>query len=615
MTAPGILRLVPGTPNPAGGIDQLFLMCGDAVSGPVERVEGVDQLPGPAGRRTLRIFHFNDLHNHLTELSGPDAGTHRLSRMVELVRRARRDADDDEAVLFLSIGDDHTGSVLDELVGRRAEQFVLDAGYRACSAAGVDFSVLGNHEFDRGSALLAMGIRQDARFPILSANVHSSRHLVPGQDYFPAAIAVCKGLRIGLIGLTTHIETRVGQPGDPALAVASPIATLGNLLPVLAPLVDVVLLLSHCGFGDGEHQSGKAAASRDIGEADFSIARVAAAMTDKPILVIGAHTHTKLNETGLEAANTFDGVPVLQAECNGRYLGEVDMLVDAGDPGKIRFANVCLHPIRQHDDYDRDFEKAHIAPLTERVQDFLTNTIATVETDLLSFKTAALARYAHESALLNFIADAIFGRMESAGYEVDFALVNAATIQAGIEPGALSMAAWFDVIPYADEVCIVSLTGRELEHLVHSNAKRVLRPEEIAATDYTGFLSRGFLHSSKQLRYRLELGAAARDARAGAIKVCGQALNTLHECRFNVVMSTYLAFGAFGERWNGRPISGGVPGGLEGYDLRPLPNTNTGLVYRNEVAAFIERLGRFDEKTTAFCDGRLALVGNEEVVS
>ena len=130
-------------------------------------------------------------------------------RWLKRVRDAR--AESDRATLFLSIGDDHTGSVFDELLGWNEEEFEIDAGYSVYSAGGIDCSVLGNHEFDRGSALLAKGIRQDATFPVLSANVFGSSHLIAGQDYHPAAIAVSNGLRIGLIGLTTRVETRVGQ--------------------------------------------------------------------------------------------------------------------------------------------------------------------------------------------------------------------------------------------------------------------------------------------------------------------------------------------------------------------------------------------------------------------
>lgn len=99
---------------------------------------------------------------------------------------------------------------------------MANAGYRANSAAGVDISVLGNHEFDRGAEMLRLSIERDASFPILSANVHGSAHMQRDRDYHAAAILEARGLRIGTIGLTTSVDTRVGTKSDPGLVVASP---------------------------------------------------------------------------------------------------------------------------------------------------------------------------------------------------------------------------------------------------------------------------------------------------------------------------------------------------------------------------------------------------------
>jgi len=619
------MRLVEAAPNQTGGIDRLFLLVGDCVNGPINHIENADLLPASSGLGRLKIFHFNDLHNHLTELSGATAGTHRFAQMVKIVGDARASKTPDEAVLFLSIGDDHTGSVLDELLGWTPEQFRMDSSYRAYSAGGVDATVLGNHEFDRGTELLAKSIQQDAAFPVLSANVHSSAHLISGPDYSPAAIAIAGGLRIGLLGLTTHVETRVGQPSDPAFDVASPILVLQNILPVLADLADVVLILSHCGFGEGAHQSGKAAAVRDIGEADFSIAQAATAITERPLILLGAHTHTKLNEVALEKSNVIGRVPVFQAECNGRYLGQIDLQIDPQLSAGYAVLKTCLHRIKprndsvvpgdenfdlveQPDDYDQEFESKTIAPMIAQMKDVLTSQIAQIKTDQLSFKSAALDRYAGECGLLNFMGDTIVSRLEQAGFSVDFSLVNGATILAGIEPGPLGMGAWFDVVPYADEIFIVQITGAELEKILDNNAKRLLRPEEVPEIDYTGFVGRGFLHGSHQIRYQIDPARSARSARAFDVEIDGRPISDLQSRVFKIAMPTYLALGGFGERWNGRNICGGVPGDLEGYDLRRHPAESTGLIYRNEIATHIAESGEINDAQGSFRDGRLKIL-------
>ena len=72
-------------------------------------------------------------------------------------------------------------------------------------------------------------------------------------------------------------------------------------------------------------------------------------------------------------------------------------------------------------------------------------------------------------------------------------------------------------------------------------------------------------------------------------------------------MPAYLALGAFGERWNGRPISGGVAGSPPGFDLRALPRQNTGLVFRNEIAGFIQAAGMIDRESIDLGSDRLQI--------
>lgn len=194
QAGPGEPALREVAPNPAGNVERMFLMTGDPLAGPIERIVAADGAPVPAptldegARRVLRLFHINDMHNHLTEFHAARGDTHRFSQIVQKVRAGRDAAAEDEVVLFLSAGDDHTGSVFDELMGWAPEEFVADAGYRAASAAGLNIAVIGNHEFDRGAEMLRIGIERDAAFPLLTANIHGSAHVARDRDYVPAAI-------------------------------------------------------------------------------------------------------------------------------------------------------------------------------------------------------------------------------------------------------------------------------------------------------------------------------------------------------------------------------------------------------------------------------------------
>lgn len=629
--AEGELQMVAATPNPNGAFERLFLLKGDPFSGPISTIITAEGNPVPqssmaAGeRRVLRLMHFNDLHNHLTDTHGKKGDTHRLSQMVKTVRETKAAAADNEAVLFISGGDDHTGSVFDELLGWSPEGFVADPAYRSYSAAGLDIAVLGNHEFDRGCEVLKTGLA-DATFPVLSANVHGSKFMAMNRDYSCAAIAEAKGMRIGFIGLTTAVDTRVGQESDSDLAVSSPVEAVRNLLPAVASICDVVVILSHCGYGSGNHMSGKAATNRMIGEGDFDIAAAAAPLTDKPIVLIGGHSHTRLNAEGIDLDNMIEGVLLTQAEANGAYLGEIAMSIAADQGRKDWFSSVSLHKVKSRDDrvaaddpkyadlehdgdYDAEFETAHIAPLLAALDEKLTEIIGTVEDgELVSTERTIADRYIRECAIANFMNDALVERSATfANGRIDIAMFNATGLASGIAEGPLTFKQWFDVMPYADNVHVATMSGAQIQEMLDNNAKRILRPEELTSSDIKldSFVSRGFLHFSKGVRYRIDYGSSAQEARAVEVEINGQPLAEQMDKSFTVAFNTYISLGGFGESWNGKPIGGGVAGDLPSMDLRQLTYLHTGLVYRNEIIAFIRDAGVVSPQTGVVLDGRL----------
>ena len=633
--AAGELQMVPAKPNPAGQFEKLYLLKGDPLSARVSRIVTETGNPVPASplpegeRRRLRMFHFNDMHTHITDMHRKKGDTHRLAQMVKRVKAARNAADQDEVVLFISGGDDHTGSIFDELMGWSPAEFVADAAYRSYSAAGLDIAVLGNHEFDRGAELLKTAIAHDATFPLLSANVHGSKFMQRDEDYVCAAIAEAKGLRIGFVGLTTAVDTRTGQDTDPGLAVASPVRAIENVLPAVAEVSDIVVILSHCGYGTGTHMSGKSGADRKIGEGDFDIARAAGPLTDKPVLLIGGHSHTRLNQNGINPDNMVAGVLLTQANANGKFLGEIALSVAAQNGRRGWYSSVALHKVKKRDDrvsaddpryaglehdgdYDQEFEQAHVQPLIRALDGKLAEQIGRVEDagKLVSAERTIADRYMRETAIANFMNDAIIARSATfPSGRVDLSLFNATGLSAGVAEGPLTFRQWYDVMPFADGIHVATMTGRQIKQMLDNNAKRVLRPEEVSGgkVSLSGYVSRGFLHFSEGLRYRIDFGANAGAARAVDITILGKPLEEVLDQTFTMAINTYIALGAFGEAWNGKKVAGGVGGNVIGMDLRKLNYFHTGLVYRNEIIAHIRETGVVSMASGARLDGRLSV--------
>ena len=55
-------------------------------------------------------------------------------------------------------------------------------------------------------------------------------------------------------------------------------------------------------------------------------------------------------------------------------------------------------------------------------------------------------------------------------------------------------------------------------------------------------------------------------------------------------------------------MGAGLPDSIVGYDIRSLPKLDTGLIYRNEIIAFLTSAGTIGAGTGAAKDGRLVVI-------
>jgi 5'-nucleotidase/UDP-sugar diphosphatase len=627
-----VVTLKNGTPNPKGGFESLYLFEGDVANLKVDEFhdfqmgEGVIP-PQPTkfeeGEEIiLRIFHFNDLHHELRSVHSTRGDTHRFSQMVKIVNDARKNAKDNEIVLFLSAGDDHIGNPFDELLGFDADTFETSTAYTAYSATGVDATAIGNHELDKGTALLAKAIKQDALFPVLSANLFGSKNLT-GEHYHPALIGVAKGLRIGIIGLTTKHETLLKTKEDPKLDAGDLLKTLENTISYVDELADVIILLTHVGY-NGEHPL-------EVG--DIEIADAAAKMTAKPIVIVGGHLHLPINTEGLNIVDR--SVPILEAGAKGSHLGEAIYSLLPTDKGLRYHLTARLIPLKKRDDrvkpddptysdyehdddLDMDFEKNVMAPLYAKLDDKLQEVIGKAgSSDDLTTAQNIADRYVGETVIANFMNDAIvaqsvnFPEKDGKSQQVAIAMFNATGVNSGVEPNSdITFNDWYGVMPYADMIIVIPMTGQQIKEMVMSNAQRIVRAEELEGDDAVnleGFVSRGFLHFSSGLRYTIKLNSDATKAIAQNITLNGKPIDDIVEKTFNVAFSDYVSVrGA--EGWNGGKVGAGLPDDVIGFDLATLDKNDTGLVYRNEIIAYIKENGIVDESTGAIKDERVKVI-------
>jgi 2',3'-cyclic-nucleotide 2'-phosphodiesterase (5'-nucleotidase family) len=567
-----------------------FLLTGDATAAPVESIvaESGVNLPPPPKRRTgrpfrLRVLHINDLHGRISHLEHPASPPvlSRVSGRLSELRLSSQD-DPDSAVLMFSTGDELAGSVFDDTSNDDTPHPV----YRLYSHMAVDAVALGNHDLDLGATRLATAIRNHAHFPVLAANLAPTPALA-GLIH-PAAILVVKGVRVGVVGITTPTQAmrvRDGPQSGPRLRVLNPVRTLLNLLPALRPLCDVVIVLSHLGLGLG-------ASTANVGMAGDE--ELACALPRGVVhLIVGGHSHHALNLDCLEANNIVNGVPILQAGSLGRYLGEATISLNgAAVVTDARLTSVHELPL------DETLERSAVQPLLAETRRLLQQPLGRVDYHC-DLTTEAIRNdlALGESALANFICDAMVARCRSHGLTVDLAMVDSSVIRNGLPgSGVLTKGDWHAVMPYADTICLLQLAGRDLHQLLQDNARRVDRPDE-------PHTERGFLHWSGQVRYLIDPGSSRRSATAQMATINGSPLEWQPDRLYTVACPSFVRqLAAPWERQAAAELD------LFPLALESLRVTDTGLFLRQELISTIEKGGGVTASRGAKRDGRVRVL-------
>ena len=593
--------------NQQGVLEQIYV---PAVEGRIPEV----LTSGSKQDYHLSVLHINDLHHRLMS-SHPQGDTFQMAQIAKQVADAREAAKENEVVLFVSAGDDHIGTEFDELLGSDAQSFELSAAYRALSAAGMDMSVIGNHEFDKQTEIAQLKIRNDARFPVLSANLTGSAF----KDFFyPCAIGIAKGLRIGFIGLTTDEAIYTGTKTDPTLKVTNPETALLNSFSLLKDYVDAWVVISHLGY-NGDLRGATERHLLKFG--DMNVAGIMSELTSRPVMVVGGHTHTRLNQNGLEARNRLNNAIVLQAGAYGEFLGQASVSVNNGNIEKFQARLNPVYPgrdadrVQTEDDYDREFQAAFIAPLMATLKHRLKVVLGkTANNVAISPQATRIDRYIGESAIANFMNDAVVyqSRYFPSG-EVDIAVFNATGIAGLPLDQDISYADIYRMMPYADNIVIVKMMGSQLRELIENNAKRIYLQEEL--TDFGGaenpsdFLERGFLHFSSKVRYCIKAGDNVALNKAVDITVDDDSQFDNRE--FTVAINSYLANGR--GNWAGDEISLGLSEPVKGFSIQAIAKASgldTGLIYRTELINYIQghANGVITAETGAGYDQRLAIL-------
>lgn len=386
-----------------------------------------------AGDRTVTILHTNDLHAAFVaepaswrEEKAPVGG---FEAIEATVRRERATA---TASLWLDAGDFMTGTPLADIEHGGAMGGAIVEFY---NRAGLDGMTIGNHEFDHSLENLRALVAA-ARFPMLAANLRYTLGgaLVTGKGY---EIYESGGVRVGVIGITTEeLGGLVSAEKRDALSVAGGAPTLRALLPEVDGRSDLVVVLSHEGI-----------------EIDRALARDVEGID----VIVGGHSHTRLPE-----GEWVNGVLILHAGSQGRYVGRADLVVndDALVAARCRLVPVLAEeasPDEAITDLVREYEK--------KIDEQFGAVIAEAPRPLGRC-------YYCESDLGDWLTDRM---REFAG--TDIALLNSGGIRQDLSAGPVTKLDIQGILPFTNMLCRFAATGDEIVALALHNARAEARED------------------------------------------------------------------------------------------------------------------------------------------
>jgi 5'-nucleotidase/UDP-sugar diphosphatase len=363
---------------------------------------------------SIRILHVNDFHG-FAEPDTPYGFTCPMGGVAWLAGRADH-LRKEKPTLYLAAGDMIQGNNWANL--SRGKSVI-----ELMNLMGFDAMAVGNHEFDFGPDVLRQRV-SEARFPVLAANVE-------GLDFLrPYVIEELNGVRVAVIGIVTEDTPVATHPRNVAgLAFRSPFATLARYIPELRKNADVVIVLSHVGYGTD---------------------RLLAEQVPGIDLIVGGHSHTRL-----EKPTRVGHTVIVQAWEHARALGVVDVSVDNGRVVSISSRLEDIRPDLCKPDPD-------VQRLVEKYRRQVDAVLDGMAGEALVPLDGENVRK-RETNLGNLVAD-IMRSVSGA----DATIINGGGIRASIPAGPIRVRDVFTALPFDNYIVAVRLNGtrirQALEH-------------------------------------------------------------------------------------------------------------------------------------------------------
>lgn len=374
----------------------------------------------------VTILHLNDTYQFTPADGGKRGG---LARVMTI----RKEALKENPNTIMTLGGDTLSPSVETRTYKGAQ--MIDAW----NMAGLDYSALGNHEFDlKTEDLLAR--MKESKFTWLNANVVDSRTGKRFADTPQFVIRSIGGVNIGLIGLLLP-ETKETSSMEAHLTVADYCAAARDIVPKMREAgANVIVGITHMFMFQDKKLAGCA---------DFD-------------LILGGHEHTLLQSSA-------HGTPIFKMWADAREVGKFDLFINK-KTGKLESMDWEIIPVT-----DAIPDAPEFAPVFAKYKDLIEKLTVKVGATGVELDALSHSVRTKETNIGNFIADAY-----RKAADADVALVNGGSIRADLtySPGPLTMRDVLSMLPFNNPIVKVEVSGKLLGDILEHSVARSAEDNE-----------------------------------------------------------------------------------------------------------------------------------------
>ena len=374
----------------------------------------------------ITILHMNDTYQFTPADGGKRGG---LARVMTIKKAALKENPN----TIMTLGGDTLSPSVETRTYKGAQ--MIDAW----NMVGLDYSALGNHEFDLKTADVLERIKE-SKFTWLNANVVDTRTGKLFADTPPFVIRSIGGVKIGLIGLLLP-EAKETSSMEAHFSVTDYCSTARDLVPKMRQAgANVIIGITHLFMAQDKKLAGCA---------DFD-------------LILGGHEHTLLQSSA-------NGTPIFKMWADAREVGKFDLYIDR-TTGKLTSMDWEIIPVT-----DAIPDAPEFAPVAAKYKDLLEKLAVRVGATSVELDALSQSVRTKETNIGNFIADAY-----RKAADADVALVNGGSIRADLtySPGPLTMRDVLSMLPFNNPIVKVEVSGKLLGDILEHGVARSAEDNE-----------------------------------------------------------------------------------------------------------------------------------------